>query len=179
MTNEKHRTLISAADFFNTTSRKLLVTENGLHAETLIVSVSRMAGSLMYRSFDLDKSISAGTTVLSEQANIYGPQLMNTLFATLTELGHPIGEAELDKTFLSSKLSQLSFKESIEKLSPFYLKYCEVASISLQDGAFGAAISAGLLVHDCRDVLSVEKGAALAVYGFVEGTKTAPGRKDD
>ena len=44
----------------------------------------------------------------------------------------------------------------------------------LQDAALGAAIATGILVHDCREVLSVDKGSAIAVYGFVEGTKTAP-----
>jgi hypothetical protein len=32
----------------------------------------------------------------------------------------------------------------------------------------------GTTVHDCRAVLSLDKGAAPAIYGFVEGTKTAP-----
>jgi hypothetical protein len=173
MNNEKYKTLISAADFFNQTARKLLATEAGLHAETLIVSVSRMAGSLMYKSFGFDNSIVPGTSVMSEQANIHGPLLMNMLFATLKELGSPIAEESLDKEFLSSKLSQLSFKESLDKLAPFFLKYCEVAPISLQDGALGAAVAAGIIVHDCREAVSVEKGAALAIYGFIEGTKTA------
>jgi hypothetical protein len=46
--------------------------------------------------------------------------------------------------------------------------------MSFQDAAAGAAIATGILVHDCREVLSADKGSAIAVYGFVEGTKTAP-----
>ena len=65
MTDEQHKTLISAASFFNDSSRKLLTIEGRLHAETLIASVSRMAGSLIYRSFGFDKAIEPGTSVLS------------------------------------------------------------------------------------------------------------------
>lgn len=173
MDNEKQKTLVSAADFFNKTSRQLLTAEGRLHAETLIVSTARMAGSLMYKSFGFDKSIKPGTSVLSDQANTQGPKLMNMMFITLKGLGHQIGEEHLNKEFLSSKLSQLSFKESHDRLAPFFLKYCEVAPISLSDAAFGAAIAAGILVHDCQEVLPADKGAALAVYGFVEGVKTA------
>jgi hypothetical protein len=46
--------------------------------------------------------------------------------------------------------------------------------MTFQDAAVGAAIATGILVHDCREVLSADKGSAIAVYGFVEGTKTAP-----
>jgi hypothetical protein len=35
-------------------------------------------------------------------------------------------------------------------------------------------MASGILIDDCRDVLSVDKGGAIAIFGFVEGTKTAP-----
>jgi hypothetical protein len=175
MDNEKHKALIAAADFFNQTSRKMLTNEGRLHAETLIASTARMAGSLMYRSFGFDnKKIEPGTAVLSDQANVHGPKLMNMMFATLQQLGHQVGEGNLNREFLSSQFSQLSFKESLDRLAPFFLKYCEVAPMSFSDAAFGAAIATGILVHDCREVIPVEKGGAIAVYGFVEGTKTVP-----
>ena len=99
---------------------------------------------------------------------------MNMMLATLQQLGHQANEDDLNREFLSSKLSQLSFEESLNRLAPFFLKYCEVAPMSFSDAAFGAAIATGILVHDCREVIPVEKGGAIAVYGFVEGTKTAP-----
>jgi len=174
MNDEQHKALISAASFFNESSRKILTIDGKLHAETLIASVARMAGSLMYRSFGFDKAITPGTSVLSDQANIHGPKLMNVMFATLHQLGHKVGETDLNREYLSPKFSQLTFKESHDRLAPFFLKYCEVTPMALQDAATGAAIAAGILVHDCREVLSVDKGSAIAVYGFVEGTKTAP-----
>lgn len=174
MDNEKNKTLISAADFFCNTAKKLLTTERGLHAETLIISVARMSGSLMFRSFGFNQALEPGSTVLSEQANIHGPKLMNLMFATLQQLGNTIGEASLNREYASAKFSQLTFQESQARLAPFFLKYCEVAPISHHDAALGAAIASSILVHECKQVLEISKGAAIAVYGFIEGTKTAP-----
>ena len=174
MTDEQHKALITAADYFNETARKLLTTEGRLHAETLIASVARMAGSMMYRSFGFDNTIEPGTAVLSEQANIHGPKLMNVMFVTLQQLGDQVGEDNLNLEYASAQFSQLTFKESHDRLAPLFLKYCEVTPLGLHDAALGAAIATGILVHDCREVLSADKGGAIAIYGFVEGTKTAP-----
>lgn len=174
MTDEQHKALIAAAGFFNESARKLLTVEGRLHAETLIASVARMAGSLMYRSFGFDRAIEPGTAVLSDQANIHGPKLMNVMFATLQQLGDTVGEENLNREYASAEFSQLTFKESHDRLAPYFLKYCEVTPLAFQDAAMGAAIATGILVHDCREVLSVDKGGAVAVYGFVEGAKTAP-----
>lgn len=174
MSNEQHKALLTAADFFNQSARKLLTIDGRLHTETLILSVARMAGSLMYRSFNLDRAIEPGTAVFSDQANIHGPKLMNVMFVTLQQLGDKVGQENLNSEYASAKFSQLSFKESHDRLAPFFLKYCEVTPMEFQDAALGAAIATGILVHDCREVLSADKGSAIAVYGFVEGTKTAP-----
>ena len=92
MTDEQNKAMIAAAGFFNETARKLLTVDGRLHAETLILSVARMAGSLMYRSFCFDKTIEPGTPVFSDQANIQGPKLMNIMFSTLQQLGDKVGE---------------------------------------------------------------------------------------
>jgi hypothetical protein len=173
MSNEQHKVLLTAADFFNQSARKALSIDGRLHAETLIISVARMAGSLMYRTFGF-KAIEPGTAVLSDQANAHGPKLMHLMFVTLQQLGDKVSEQNLNGEYASAKSSLLTFKESHERLAPIFLKYCEVGPMPLYDAAMGAAIATGILVHDCRAALSVEKGAAIAVYGFVEGTKTAP-----
>lgn len=174
MTDEQNKAMIAAAGFFNETAKKLLTVDGRIHAETLISSVARMAGSLMYRSFDFDKAIEPGTPVFSDQANIEGPKLMNMMFSTLQQLGDKVGEENVDSEYASAKFSQLTFKESHDRLAPFFLKYCEVTPLAFHDAAIGAAVATGIIVHDCREVLSADKGGALAVYGFVEGTKTAP-----
>ncbi len=174
MDKDKQKTLIAAAEFFSQTAKKLLTSERGLHAETLIISVARLSGGMLFRSFGVTPGLNPGTTVLSEQANLQGPKLMNLMLTTLHQLGHKLGEGQLDREYTSGKFSQLTFQEAHTRLAPFFLKYCEVANISYQDAAFGGAIATAILVHECKDVLAVSKGAALAVYGFIEGTKTVP-----
>ncbi len=174
MSDDQYQALIEAANFFNQASRARLTTNDQFHPETLILSVSRMAGSLMYRSFEFDPAVEPGATVLSEQANTDGPKLMNVMFTTLRQLGSPISQEEVDHDYASAKLSPLSFKGSHERLAPLYLGYIEKMSLPLHDAALGAAIATGITVHDCSKVIPVEQGSALAIYGFVEGTKTAP-----
>ena len=174
MTDKQDQSHASAAHFFKESSTKLLTVDGRVHAETLIASVARMAGSLMYRSFGFDKTIAPGTPVFSDQANTHGPRLVNVTFATLRRLGCTVDEKNLDPEYLSTKFSLLTFKESLDRLAPTFLKYCEVTPMKAQDAAMEAAIAAGFLVYRCRELLAVDKGAAIAAYGFVEGTKTAP-----
>ncbi|MDE2402810.1 MAG: hypothetical protein KGL90_14215 [Burkholderiales bacterium] len=174
MNDQNLKEIVAAAEFFNTTAKKVLAVDGRLHAETLISGVSRMAGSLMYRSFGFDKAIEPGTSVLSDEANIHGPKLMNVMLTTLQQLGRQIGENDLNRDYLSAKFSTLDFRESHDRLAPFFLKYCETAPLGFQPAALGAAVAVASLVHECVDVLPIENGAAIAVFGFVEGTKTAP-----
>ncbi len=174
MTDTEHKAMIAAAGFFNESAKNLLTIEGKLHAETLIASVARMSGSLMFRSFGFDKSIEPGTSVFSDQANTNGPALTDIMLSTLQQLGDNVSVENIDREYMSAKFSQLSFKESHSRLAPIFLRYCEVTPLAFRDAAIGAAIATGVIVHDCREVLSAEKGGAIAVYGFVEGTKTAP-----
>jgi hypothetical protein len=84
-----------------------------------------------------------------------------------------LSESEVNREYASSKFSQLTFKESHDRLALFFLKACEVAPLKFEDAACAAAIATAMCVHDCREILSIDKGSALAIYGFVEGTKTA------
>ena len=56
--------IVAAADFFAKAARSLLTTDGRLHAETLVLSVARMSGSLMYRSFGHDPAFKPGPFVL-------------------------------------------------------------------------------------------------------------------
>lgn len=174
MENLKQIKLIEAASFINQAAKKLLANERGLHAETLIASVARMSGSFMYRTFGHPSTIAGGTAVLSDKADLYGPKLMNLMISTCQELGLHISEQTINADYASAQHIPLSFKESHERLAPLYLKYCEADSLSYYDAAFAAAIATAMLINYCKDVLDVDKGAGVAVYGLVEGTKTAP-----
>lgn len=165
---------LNAAKIFAASAKKVLSTEDGVHIETLISSISRVAGSMMYRSFALDENIEPGTHVLSEQANIYGPHMMNILLTTLQKLGSTLHEGDMHPDYATAKFSHLSFQEANQRLGPFFQTYCEAASMSHLEAAMAAAMAAALTIYDYRDTLAVEKGASIAVFGFVEGTKTAP-----
>ncbi|MCS5699244.1 hypothetical protein NZK32_09355 [Cyanobium sp. FGCU-52] len=166
--------LIAAAGLYRETAWRLLSDQGRLHVETLIASTARMAGSLLYRSFGFDPALTPGTAVFSDQANQQGPQLMQVMLATLQRLGHAVDESSLDPAFCSTAASQLDFLAAHGRLAPFFLKIAELKGLDLPRAAEAAAIATGLLVHDGREVLPVERGAAIAVAGLVEGCKTAP-----
>ncbi|GAB3188466.1 hypothetical protein GCM10027292_17260 [Hydrogenophaga aquatica] len=99
---------------------------------------------------------------------------MNVMLEALRYLGCQIEENNLNSDFLSSRSPQLNFKESTNRLSAFFLKYCEVTRLALQDAADAAAMAAAAIIHECLEVLAIENGEAIAVYRLIEGTKTAP-----
>ncbi|MBK9580185.1 MAG: hypothetical protein IPK50_14480 [Fibrobacterota bacterium] len=166
--------IIAAANFFSSCARGLLNVDQSIHAETLIASLARMSGSLMYRTFGFNSSIHPGTVVLSDEANTHGPKLMGVVFNTLEHLGDHVSQAELDSQYMSDKHSQLTFLESVDRLAPSFLEYCQENSLPLYDAAMAAAVATALCIHDCQQVLSANKGASIATYGLIEGTKTAP-----
>jgi len=174
MPPDPHQALIESANYFNRAARTQLSQNDQFHPETVILALARTAGSLMYRSFGFDPGTAPGTTVLSDQANTEGPKLMNVMFATLQQLGSEVGQDELDNDYASPRRAQLNFQASLERLAPVFLDYATRNAVPLEVAALGAAMATAMTVHDCRSVLAVGKGSALAVYGFVEGTKTAP-----
>ncbi|MEN9866453.1 MAG: hypothetical protein RL748_2043 [Pseudomonadota bacterium] len=164
-------TALAAAKIFSATTRKVLGSD---HAETLIASIARSAGSLMYKSFNFDHDIAAGTRVMSEQANQYGPQMMDLMLTTLQKLGHNVREADINPDFASGESSHISLQQAQEQLLPFFLTYCEASKMSHFEAALAAAMATGITIFECRETLAPEQGASIAVFGFVEGSKTAP-----
>ncbi len=175
MDDLQHKRLLEGADFFKSLLRKVATTEQGIHVETVIASAARMAGTMLFRSFAPPGSnFEPGTTVLSDQANVSGPKLMNLMFITLRSLGDPAGEDLVDRDAVSTKASQLTLRQAQELLDPLFLAYCKAVPLSFEEAAFALAIATGILVHDCKPALEISKGTAIAIYGFVEGAKTAP-----
>ena len=176
MTSSTQDELISAANFIVEAAQKLLADKGRLQAETLIVSVSRLAGSLVFRSFELNGPLPAGTAVLSDQARTWGPQLIEVLKATLQQLGACPSDARIRAAAatIGTSASPLAFQDSLDRLLPFVQRWGEVSGLDGRQAGVAAAIASGLLVHGCGQVLPLEQGAALAVAGFCEGLQTAP-----
>ena len=167
--------LTAAAERLNALFVQRFATVPDAKAETIIAGTARMAGTMLFRSFaPPGSSFEPGTTVLSDEANVKGPKLMDILFGTLRSAGHTITEQELDNRDATTEASQLSLEESQALLDQAVLAYCESAGLTFEDAAYALAIATALFVHDCRAMLDVRKGAAIAIYGFVEGCKTAP-----
>lgn len=165
----------AAASTFRRAAMDLLKVDERLHVDTLLSSLGRMAGSMMYRTFGFKADIAApGSPVFSDLANTEGPKLMMAMLGTLRGLGHELGEHDIDHAYLSAEHSHLNFKQAHDRLAPVFLVYCQHTKTPLIEGAYGAAVAAAQLIHEAREVLSIDKGAALAIHGFVEGTKTAP-----
>ncbi len=168
------KSLADATVFFTQSAPKLLTVNGRLQAESLLVSVGRMSGSLLFRSYGLDKGAEPGTVVLFQQANADGAQLMEMMLETATGLGQPITQREVNLDFADPKRAEISFRDSLDRLAPFYLKYCETAPIGLRPAAMAAARAAGVLMVECAQVLPVRDAAGIAIYGLMEGCKTVP-----
>ena len=81
---------IDAAQEFANTVVAELRTDKGVHAETAVASVARMAGTFLFRSFGFQlPDVEPGGVVLSEQANEAGPRLIQILAGA-----HPHGTYE-------------------------------------------------------------------------------------
>ena len=175
MTPADQNDLLAAANFIVEAAQKLLANDGRLQAETLIVSVARLSGSLVFRGFNLEP-LPAGTPVLSDEANLWGPKLIEVLKATLQQQGTCPSDASIRAAAarIGTSASPLSFQDSLDRLVPFVLRWSELSGLDLRQTGVAAAIASGLVVQACAKVLPVEDGAALAVAGLCEGLKTAP-----
>lgn len=181
MDRQNRQKIVEAAQLLSGTLRKLLVTEKGVHAQTLVVAAARMAGTMLYRAFCAgDQGLRPGSIVMSDGANKYGPVLMNTMFATLRQLGHgDIDEKALHGAGQTTASSHVTLADTQTMFEPWYRKTQEVCGLSPQEMAGAAAITAGILIHECREVLDVNAGCAIAVHGMVESAKTVPASCDE
>ncbi len=179
---EQQKKLLEAATFFKTLVFKAAATDKGVHAETAICAAAWMSGSMLFRGFGghvkAPRDTKPGTPVFSDEANVVGPKAMNLMLATLNQLGHQFSEQSLAPIVashdVSTRLSNLSLQEAQSKLDLFYIKYGNASGLSHNELGMASAISAGLIIHECRNVFEPGKGTALAVNALVQGTKTMP-----
>jgi hypothetical protein len=176
MTQTEINSIIEAAGLFNGILHKLLVSRQGLHAETLIASAARMSGTMLVRGWlDAGNGPEPGATLLSGQADRQGPGLVDALLQTLHRLGHPqVGDRGFGDAALSTDLSRLSLAQTQTLLEPWYRKTQQLSGLSDQAAAMAGAVSTAMQIHQCRDVIDVEAACGLAVNGLVESMKTVP-----
>jgi hypothetical protein len=164
---------IEAAQEFARTTLETLKTEGGVHAETSIAGTARMAGTFLFRSFNFHlKDAKAGQAVLSDQANEQGPRLIGILGAVLENIGIKLDTEKLGDS--SSNEPLLGFLETQRRLEPKYTTIQRRLGLSLQESADSAAAATALLIQQCVQVLDPNIAFSIALYGFIEGSKTVP-----
>lgn len=180
MIDAKIKRSVETAQLLKSVLHKLLVSEQGLHAETLVAASARMAGTLLLRHLvpEVDR-LQPGEVVISDAVDRHGPILTETLLVALRHLG----EAEVDQESLrqvtaTAELSRLSLVETQTLLEPWYRKIVDATGQTLLEVSASAAMTTAMVIHDCRDVLDVASACAIAVDALVEATKTVPARLD-
>lgn len=151
-----------------------LTNERGVHAETAVAATARMAGTCLFRSFNLPTgSIAPGSPVLSDLANEQGPRLVEVMQAGLTGLGIELGN-DADMQEDPDHRPLLAFLETQHLLEPAILAITASHDLKGETAARACALATALMIHRTRSVLDPSIGFGLAVYGIVEGTRTMP-----
>lgn len=151
-----------------------LATERGAHAETVIAAAARMGGTMMFRTFGLPASgIAPGSPVFSDIANERGPVLVEVMRAGLAGLGIEIDEQALPEV-TPEHAAHLNIIEMQQKLDGPLKAIASSHGLAGEAAARACALATALLIQQTRSVLDPSLGFAIAVYGFVEGTKTMP-----
>ncbi|MCU0806122.1 MAG: hypothetical protein MUF79_13720 [Burkholderiales bacterium] len=166
---------IEAAQAFADQAIGALTMERGVHAETVVAGAARMAGTFLFRSFGYAATgIEPGQAVLSQQANEEGPRLVGVLSGVLSHLGVALDEEALGNAPGPEHRPLLGFLETQRLLEPSFTDISVRHGLSRKEAAEAAAVAAALLIRQCASVLDPSVAFGIAVYAFVEGTKTAP-----
>jgi hypothetical protein len=96
------------------------------------------------------------------------------LGAVLAQQGIALGKDPTGKPPGPDHQPLLGFLESQRRMEPAFVAIKERYHLSWQAAAEAAAAAAGVIIHWCAGVLDPNIAFNLAVYGFVEGAKTAP-----
>lgn len=146
-----------------------------VHSETAIVAAARMAGTMLFRSFNFDTSkMPPGAVVLSEEANEKGPELVNIVITMLHEYGlHP----DKDKLWNAGERGEpprMTLLETQALLDAELAKVRQEHHLNLEEGAHACALTTAWLIRECAPQIGLEVGLKIAGGGFIEGAKTVP-----
>lgn len=166
---------LDAASEFGTTAMQTFDRGGTFPAGIVIGSVARMAGSFLLRSFGLALSgIQPGSVVLSEQANQQGPRLIQVLSAVLQGIGVKLEKSKLAGNPAAAGRLQEPFLDTQKALEMQFTGIRNKYGLSDAEAADSVAVATAVLIKNCASSLDPHLGFGLAVYGFIEGSKTAP-----
>jgi hypothetical protein len=166
---------IEAAQEFSNAAIDALKTERGVHAETVVAGAARMAGTFLFRSFGFpNQGLEPGQVVLSDKANEEGPVLIQVLGGVLSHIGVTLEKDKLGDAASEQYQPNLGFLETQKLLEPRYLATQARLGLTQREAAEAAAVASAFLIQQCSAVLDPHAAFGVAVYGFIEGAKTAP-----
>lgn len=137
-----------------------------------ISSTARLAGSFLFRSFDFKiADAKPGIVMLSEEANIKGPQLVNITHAVLQNFGIQIDNNKISNG--SQKHAESNFVEVIGKIQSPALEIMKKNDLSYEQMAQSSAIATAFIIQQSSNI-TPEEGFGIAIYHYIEGSKTNP-----
>lgn len=146
-----------------------------VHPQTAIASSARLAGSLLLRSFNLNiNGVKPGTVVLSYEANEQGPQLVNLFGSMLQHLGVQLDSAKLGGNQNYGEDLELTILQSLSMLQDEAMEIARKNAVPLSEAAYAAAMATAFIAKECVNDIGAETAFDIAVYGFIEGSKTSP-----
>ncbi|MDP2226410.1 MAG: hypothetical protein Q8J78_02910 [Moraxellaceae bacterium] len=142
-------------------------------AAAVIAGSARMAGTFLFRSFaHALNDVTPGTVLLSPVANAGGPDLIGLLSGALARLGIRIDAENVDLE--ANPTSLPTFLETQRQLEPACITIRERFGLSNEEAAHAAAVATAMLIKHMEKSLAPQTAFGIAVYGFIEGSKTAP-----
>ncbi len=137
-----------------------------------ISSTARLAGSFLFRSFGFTiDNAKAGTVMLSEEANIKGPQLVTITHVVLQNFGIMIDNTKMSNG--NQKYSKSNFVDLIGKVQVPALEIMKKNDLSYEQMAQSAAIATAFIIQQSSNI-TPEEGFGTAIYHYIEGSKTYP-----
>lgn len=137
-----------------------------------ISGTARLAGSFMFRSFGFEVTdVKPGAAMLSEDANVKGPQLVTITQAVLLNFG-----IQIDTTKMSTgdtKQADSDFVDVIAIIQDPALEIMKRNDLNFEQMAHATAIATAFIIQQSTNI-SPEEGFGMAIYHYIEGSKTFP-----
>ncbi len=137
-----------------------------------ISTCARLAGSLLYRSFGFDiKEAKPGSAMLSENANVKGPELVNLTYAVLQSFGIAIDNQKMGD--ISGEETKIEFLDAINLVQNEALQIMGKYNLSYEQLAQSTAIATAFIIQQSPG-MPAETAFGKAIFHYIEGSKMIP-----
>ena len=151
-----------------------LNSQTGIHVGTFVSAAVRLAGTCLFRSFNF-KPIDAkpGACVLSEEADVEVPQLVNLLVSILKSYKVEI-KSNPDLKTPAERLPKLDIVQMQTIFQEEFFGIMKDHHLNLDDSAVAGVVTAAGIIHQTRKNVALPISTGVAMMGFIEGLKTLP-----